>query len=38
MVTYGESLTWTSDIEEGVYYIGYYNKTNSISTISITIN
>lgn len=38
MVTYGESLTWTSDIEEGIYYIGYYNKTNSTSTISISIN
>ena len=37
MVTYGESLTWISSINEGVYYIGYYNKTNSSSTISITI-
>ena len=37
MVTYGESLTWSSNITEGIYYIGYYNKTNSASTISITI-
>ena len=37
MVTYGESLTWSSNITEGRYYIGYYNKTNSSSTISITI-
>lgn len=37
MVTYGESLIWESYLYDGVYYIGYFEKLNYNSHISITI-
>lgn len=39
MVPYGESLYWISpnEISSGTYYIGYFNKVNPLSTISIII-
>lgn len=37
MVPYGQSLEWVSEITEGTYYIGYYNKLNELSTLSISI-
>lgn len=36
LVTCKESMTWTGNLEEGTYYIGYYNKLNN-SPISISI-
>ena len=26
MVTYGQSLNWSSNLYDGTYYIGYFNK------------
>lgn len=37
LVTNGESFVWSSVLSSGTYYIGYYNKLNSLSTISINI-
>lgn len=37
LVTNGESFVWSSVLSSGTYYIGYYNKLNSLSTISISI-
>lgn len=38
MVPCGESFDWSTAITDGIYYIGYYNKTNINSTISIEIS
>ena len=38
MVTYGESLTWANFLTDGIYYIEYYNKVNTNSTISIAVS
>lgn len=37
LVTNGESFVWSSVLSSGTYYIGYYNKLNTQSTISIGI-
>ena len=37
LVTNGESFIWSSILSSGTYYIGYYNKLNTQSTISIGI-
>lgn len=38
MVVCGDSLYYSTGLTSGRYYIGYYNKTNSTSTITITLN
>ena len=37
MVTYGQSLNWPSNLYDGTYYIGYFNKLDYSSSISIII-